>query len=223
MRHNKQMPLFVMVAFISLSSTLFADGALSEYKTSYAKKNESGIEVRANVRASSGRFIQYFTETDPSGNTVRTDSSTSDLTSKGFSLIVGYGRDYVHRDQYSYFYLGYENQAWSDEYDSFYHAALVGIEGGIGSRSLKFIYGGEFALGALDTGVEGMGYLTAFSAEPFIGLRLISENGLSLNFRVGVRGSYIGEVESQSGVNSLLTENSAYTANAQVGLGYRFY
>ena len=229
MRHGKYFVVLLSLFSFALLSTLQAeesDGMYEHDHKSSLKRSKSGLELRANLVASSGRFIQDFTETDPSGNTVQTDSSTSDLTSKGFSLIAGYGRDYGRRDQSSFFYIGYEHQKWNDEYDSVYHAFLFGAEGGLGSRSVKFIYGGEFSFGSLDTGIagiDGLGYLYTFSAEPYIGLRLLATNGLSFNFRVGARGVFIEEVITPNDVNTVTTENGAFTANAQVGIGYSFY
>ena len=223
MNHDKKTVLFSLILYLGLFSTIQADESVPEYEKSSLKRSGSGLEIRANLLGSSGRFVQDFTETDPSGNTVKSYSDTSDLTSKGFSLLVGYGQDYQHRNQSSFLYVGYENQKWSDEYDSLYHAAILGAEGAIGSRSLKLFYGGEFAFGSLDTGVDGLGYLYTFSAEPFIGLRLLQAEGLSINFRIGARGVFVEEVISANGVNTVTSENSAFTANAQVGLGYSFY
>lgn len=223
MKNDKKIAILSLILGLGLFSTLQAEEYVPEYEKTSLKRSGSGLELRVNLLASSGRFIQDFTETDPSGNTVRTYSDTSDLTSRGFSLIVGYGRDYIRRDQSSFLYIGYENQKWSDEYDSTYHAFLLGAEGGLGSRSLKFIYGGEFAFGSLDTGVDGLGYLYTFSAEPYVGLRLLSDGGLSLNFRVGARGYFIEEVISANAGNVVTSENAAFTANAQIGVGYSFY
>lgn len=222
MRHDKYFVILLSLFSFALLSTLQAeesDGIYAHDHKSSLKRNTSGLEVRANVLASSGRFVQDFFETDSGGNTVQVDSSTSDLTTKGYSLIVGYGRDYVRRDQYSFFYIGYENQKWSDEFDSVYHAGLIGVEGGIGGRTVKLIYGGEFAFGTLETGIDGLGYLYTFTAEPFIGLRVLATEGLSINFRVGVRGYFIEEVT----LENVTSENAAFTANAQIGVGYSFY
>ena len=220
---NKYLAVLLSIISLGLFSLLQAKEYTSSYEKPALKKSASGVEVRANFLASSGRFVQNFTETDPSGHVVQTYSDTSDLTTKGFSLLIGYGQDYKYRNQSSFLYIGYENQDWSDEFDSFYHGAIIGAEGAIGSRTLKLFYGGEFASGALDTGKEGLGYLYTFSAEPFIGLRVIPAEGISINFRVGVRGVYIEDVESLNGVNTLTSSNSAYTANALIGLGYSFY
>ncbi len=220
MQHHKQYifsPLILMsVAFVSLHA-----GEL--HKKSILKKSSSGIEVRVNFVGSSGRFVQDFKEREASGNVVDIYSKTSDLTSKGLSLQVGYARDYVRRDQYSFLYIGYEAQKWNDAYESDFHAFMVGAEGGIGSQSLKFVYGGEFGFGALDTGSDGLGYLGTFSAEPYVGLKVLLGEAFSLNFRMGVRGFYIEEVVHANGVNEVTSENGAYTANGQIGLGYRFY
>ena len=226
MKHDQHFVILLSLlsfAFFSTQLAAESDGAYEYDHKSTLKSSRSGLELRANVRASSGRFIQDFIETDPSGNIVQTDSATSDLTSKGFSFVAGYGRDDGRRGQSSFYYIGYEHEHWSDEYDSVYHAFLLGAEGGIGSRSVKLIYGGEFTFGSLDTGIDGMGYLYTFSAEPYIGIRLLATEGLSLNFRVGARGTFIEEVITPNGVNTVTTENGAFTANAQIGLGYRFY
>ncbi len=220
---TKNSVMLISVLSLGIFTSLPAEEYVSDYTTPSTKRSGSGLELRANFLASSGRFVQEFTESDPSGHTVSTDSDTSDLTSRGLSLLVGYGRDYIHRDQSSFLYIGYENQKWSDDFESVYHAFLMGAEGGIGSRLVKFIYGGEFAFGSLDTGVDGMGYLYTFSAEPFVGLRLLSSSGLSLNFRFGVRGMFIEDVITQNAGNSMTSENSAFTANAGIGVGYSFY
>lgn len=183
----------------------------------------SGLEVRANVLASSGRYVQDIVVSDASGNTLQTDRETSDLTSKGFSLLVGYGREYVRRDHSSFIYVGLESQKWSDEYESDLRTFLLGAEGGIGNRSVKLIYGSEFGFGSLKTGSTQTGNLFAFSFEPFIGLRLLSANGLSLNFRVGARAFSIEETTSSDAGNVITNENSAFSANAQIGVGYSFY
>ena len=210
--------LFILLP--ALSVTLYSDAVSQK---SILKKSSSGVEVRANLVGSSGRFVQDFTEREPSGNVVQTYSKTEDLTSKGLSLQVGYARDYVRRDQYSFLYIGYEAQKWNDAYESDFHAFMVGAEGGIGSQSLKFIYGGEFGFGALDTGSDGLGYLGTFSAEPYVGLKVLLGEAFSLNFRMGVRGFYIEEVVHNNGANEVTSQNGAYTANGQIGLGYRFY
>ena len=219
---NKYLAILLSITSLGLFSLLQAEESSSSYEKPSLKKSASGVEIRANFLASSGRFVQNFTETDPSGHEIQY-SDTSDLTTKGFSLLIGYGQDYKYRNQSSFLYIGYENQNWSDEYDSFYHGAIIGAEGAIGSRTLKLFYGGEFASGALDTGEEGLGYLYTFSAEPFIGLRVLPADGISINFRVGVRGVYIEDVESMKDGNTLTSGNSAYTANALIGLGYSFY
>jgi len=211
--------ILITTTIIFSLSTLEA----GEYKPSLSKGSESGIEVRLNGLYSSGRFVQELTEHDATGVLLQTDTKSSDLTTKGFSVLLGYGREYRKREQSSFIYMGYEGQKWNDAYDSQYHAFIVGVEGGIGNAMLKFIYGGEFAFGVLDTGAESLGYLSTFTAEPYVGLRLLSPMGLSLNFRIGARGYYVEEVERMELGNSVLSENSAYTANVQFGLGYQFY
>jgi len=223
LRCGNHLVILVSVISLGLFSTLQAEEYLSAHEHSSTKRSGSGVEVRANFLASSGRFVQNFTETDPSGHEIQTYSDTADLTSKGFSLLIGYGQDYKYRNQSSFLYVGYENQNWNDAFDSFYHGAIIGVEGAIGSRTLKLFYGGEFSSGALETGEDSLGYLYTFSAEPFIGLRVIPAEGVSINFRVGVRGVYIEDVESMDDANTLASSNSAYTANALIGLGYSFY
>lgn len=219
MQHHRHLSVVVPV----LVSGLFLSLSASDLKRSGLHKNSSGVEVRANLVGSSGRFVQNFTVTEPDGNVLQTYTDRSDLTSKGGSLQIGYARDYVRRDQYSFIYIGYESQKWNDDYDSIFHAFLVGVEGGVGSQTFKFIYGGEFGFGALDTGSDGVGYLNTFSAEPYIGLKLLLSEDFSLNLRIGVRSSYIEEVVDESGLNTYTSQNSAYTANGQIGLGYHFY
>ena len=218
MNNDKYYAMTLSVLCMGFFSTLHGGASTPELQNTL-KRNSSGLEVRANVLGSSGRFVQDFIETDANGNSKREYSDTSDLTTKGYSLIVGYARDYVRRDQYSFFYIGYENQKWNDAYDSVYHAGLIGVEGGIGGRTVKLIYGGEFAFGTLDTGIDGLGYLYTFTAEPFIGFRVLPAKGLSINFRVGARGYFIEEVT----LENVTSENAAFTANAQIGIGYSFY
>ena len=213
----------IIILLFILSSGFFSISQAEEYEITSPSRNGSGLEVRANLLASSGRFVQDLTESDPGGNTIRTYSDTSDLTSRGYALLIGYGRDYVRRGQSSFLYIGFESQKWSDEYDSKFQAFLIGAEGAIGSRSLKFIYGGEIAYGALDTEVDGVGKLSVLSGEPFIGLQWLPTEGLSVNFRVGLRGFNIEQVISASAGNIVTSKNSAYTANAQIGVGYSFY
>jgi len=220
MQDHKYFILTLSFLVSGLFMTLHADAF---HKKSVLRKSSSGVEVRANFVGSSGRFVQDFTERDSSGNVVDTYSKTADLTSKGLSLQVGYARDYVRRDQYSFLYIGYEAQKWNDAYESDFHAFIIGAEGGIGSRTLKFIYGGEFGFGALDTGSDGLGYLGTFSAEPYVGLKVLLGEAFSLNFRMGARGFYIEEVVHANGANEVTSQNGAYTANGQIGLGYRFY
>lgn len=218
MRLSTVAKILIITTIIFSLSTLEA----GEYKPSLSKGSTSGIEVRINGLYSSGRFVQDLT---PEGtSTEQTSQDTSDLTTKGFSVLLGYGREYRRQTQSSFLYIGYENQKWNDAYDSQYHAFIIGAEGGLGSRSVKFIYGGEFAFGALATGVDGLGYLSTFTAEPYVGFRLLSTMGLSLNFRVGARFYAIEHADlfSSSGSN-VLSENSAYSGNVQIGLGYRFY
>ena len=214
-RHLIVVPVLVTGLFLSLPA--------SDLKRSGLHKNSSGVEVRVNLVGSSGRFVQDYTVTAPDGNVLQTYTDRSDLTSKGGSLQIGYARDYVRRDQYSFIYVGYESQTWNDDYDSVFHAFLVGLEGGVGSRTFKFIYGGEFGFGALDTGSEGVGYLNTFSAEPYIGLKYFVSEDFSLNLRMGVRSAYVEAVTDEEGINTRTSQNSAYTANGQIGLGYRFY
>lgn len=219
MRYFNLMTIRLITAVFLLSITVQAQ----EYKPPLSKGSASGIEVRLNGLYSSGRFVQDITSYDASDTVVQTDKKSSDLTTKGFSLLLGFAREYRKREQSSFLYMGYERQKWNDAYDSDYHAFVVGVEGGVGSRKVKFIYGGEFAFGALDTGKDGLGYLSTFTGEPYIGLRLLSSTGLSLNFRVGARGYYIEGVEESITNGSVSSENSAYTANVQLGIGYRFY
>ena len=185
-----------------------------------ASKDKAGLEIRANAVGGSGRFMQSIHTLDGENNTGNRQNVTSDLTNKGYSLLVGYGRNYYHRGQSSLLYIGYENQKWNDKYDSIYHAFLMGIEGALGTPTVKFVYGGEFAFGALDTGIDGLGYLSTFSAEPYIGLRLLTQNAFSLNLRLGARWYAIEDVVTP---NVMRSENSAFIANAQVGVGYSFY
>ncbi len=222
MRENPQV-ILLSITSLCLFTVLQAEEYSATFVKPSLKKSASGVEIRANLLYASGRFTQNFTETDPSGNVVHTSRDSDDLTAKGFSFLIGYGQNYKHKNQSSFVYIGYENQKWNDKYDSFYHAAIIGAEGAVGSRTFKLFYGGEFSSGALETGEDGLGYLYTFSAEPFIGLRVIPAAGVSINFRVGVRGTYIEDVESLNGVNTLTSSNSAYTANALIGLGYSFY
>ena len=215
--------MLLSVLSLGLFAALPAEVFATEYKLTSAERSGSGLEVRANVLASSGRFVQDIVVTDASGNVLRTDRETSDLTSKGFSLLVGYGREYVRRDQSSFLYVGFESQKWSDEYESDLRAFLLGAEGGIGSRSAKFIYGSEFGFGSLKTGRTETGDLFTFSLEPYIGFRMLFVDGLSVNFRVGARAFSIEETTGSAAGNIVINENSAFTANAQVGVGYSFY
>jgi len=185
-----------------------------------ASKHTSGVELRVNAVGGSGRFMQSIHMLDTEGNTLSTHNVTSDLTNKGYSLLVGYGRNYRHRGQSSLLYIGYENQKWNDDYDSVYHAFIVGMEGALGAPSVKFVYGGEFAFGALDTGIDGLGYLSTFSLEPYVGLRLLTHHAFSLNLRLGARWYAIEDAVTS---NLMRSENSAFIANAQVGIGYSFY
>lgn len=222
MNVNKN-PVMLLSILIGFFTILPAQVYASEYGMTSARRSGSGLEVRVNLLASSGRFVQDIVVSDASGNTLETNRDTSGLTSKGFSLLVGYGREYVRRDQSSFLYIGFESQKWSDEYDSDLRAFLIGAEGGIGSRSVKFIYGSEFGFGSLKTGTTEVGHLLAFSVEPFIGVRMLFVDGLSVNFRVGARAFSIEETTGSDAGNVVTNENSAFTANAQIGVGYSFY
>ena len=214
MKHNKLLILFGL----GISILSHADG----YKK-LSNSSASGLEFRVNLLGSSGRFQQDFVIRDVNANDLESYQYTSDLTTKGTSLLVGYAREYRRQKQSSYLYLGYESQKWNDGYESVYHAAILGLEGGVGGPNIKFIYGGEFAVGTLDTGLDDLGYLATFTAEPFVGMRVLLIEHLNLNLRVGARFYSIESVESLEGVNTLLSQNSAYTANAQIGFGYSFY
>jgi len=218
LRYVKRILKFQLMSVFLVLAPLHADG----YKPPLSNGTVSGVEVRLNGLYSSGRFVQDFTLQSPSAE--ETSQDTSDLTTKGFSVLLGYGREYRRRAQSSFLYIGYENQKWNDAYDSQYHAFIIGAEGGVGSRSVKFIYGGEFAFGALDTGVDGLGYLSTFTAEPYVGFRVLSSMGLTLNFRVGARFYAIERADLFASSGShVISENSAYSGNVQIGLGYRFY
>ena len=214
MKKSKKSILFLCL-LTAISSTLVQ---AEEYQLTPMKQSTSGVELRLNGLYSSGRFVQNITKDDSS-----TIEKTSDLTTKGFSVLVGYAREYRKRDQSSFFYVGYESQKWNDAYDSRYHAFIAGVEGGVGNAMVKFIYGGEFAFGALDTGKDGLGYLSTFTAEPYIGLRLLSSSGFSLNFRGGVRAYAIEGAKWEITGGSVSSSNSAYSGNIQVGLGYQFH
>lgn len=223
MKVNKDPAMFLSILSVGFITTPWAEVYASEYELTSAQRSGSGLEVRANVMASSGRYVQDIVVSDAGGNTLQTDRETSDLTSNGFSLLVGYGREYVRRDKSSFMYIGFDSQKWSDEYDSTLRALLVGAEGGIGSRSVKFIYGSEFGFGSLKTGATETGDLFAFSFEPFIGFRMLFLDGLSVNLRVGARAFSIEETTDSNAGNVVTNENSAFTANAQIGVGYSFY
>jgi len=219
----------LFMIYISLvGSTLLLSAHADENKfvaqtKERSSKTRSALEVRVNLLGSSGRFRQELTLKDPNANNLTQGHDISDLTTKGGSLLVGYAREYRRSHQSSYLYMGIESQKWNDAYDSVYKAFIVGLEGGVGSQSLKIIYGGEFAVGALDTGVDGLGYLATFTAEPYVGMRFLFIENFSLNMRIGARFYSIESVEKKNGANTMLSENSAYTANAQIGLGYSFY
>jgi len=215
--------LFTFLSLVLLLPVQAEEKSFVSHSKKLTNKSESGLEVRVNILGSSGRFRQDFTLNDISGNALRKYHYTSDLTTKGGSLLLGYAREYRHKKQSSFLYIGVESQKWNDAYDSIYKAFVVGAEGGIGSQNIKFIYGGEFAGGALATGSDGLGHLTAFTAEPYVGMRFLLEHNFSINMRAGARFYSIESVEASDGVNTLTSVNSAYTANAQVGLGYSFY
>ncbi len=209
-----------MVKVTILVCSMFVSSLQADvYTAPLSKHTKSGMEVRLNALYSSGRFVQNITETDPLTNREHEYERTSDLTTKGFSVLLGYAREYRKQDQSSFLYIGYENQRWNDAYDSRYHAFIVGLEGGVGSAAVKFIYGGEFAFGALDTGEGGLGYLKTFTAEPYLGLRFFSQHGVTLNLRAGVRAYTIEGVRE----GNVKSSNSAYSGNVQLGLGYQFF
>ena len=218
--------LILQLVFVTFALEFSAQAEEQKFIAHTAKlsnKIASGLEIRINVLGSSGRFKQEFTLKDPDGEHLSSAHNTTDLTTKGGSLLVGYAREYKNRHQSSYLYLGLESQKWNDAYDSLYSAFVIGLEGGVGSQSLKLIYGGEFAVGALDTGIDKLGYLATFTAEPYVGMRFIFMQNFSINMRIGTRFYSVEAVEQENGVNTRLSENSAYTANAQIGLGYSFY
>jgi len=222
----KHSPSFIIYTSLITFSLLLPAQAEETKFVAHSRKLtniESGLEIRANLLGSSGRFRQDLTLYDPYGYELSKCHDMSDLTTKGGSILIGYAREYRRRQQSSYLYMGLESQKWNDTYDSIYQAFIVGAEGGIGSQNIKFIYGGEFAVGALDTGVDGLGYLATFTAEPYVGMRFLLVHNFSVNIRVGARFYSIESVEKVEGVNTLLSANSAYTTNAQIGLGYSFY
>ena len=206
-----------------LSSTCAQEYTPSPHYQAPSKKIASGLEVRVNLLGSSGRFSQDLTLSDPNGHELKSSGRVSDLTTKGGSLLLGYAREYRRGYQSSFLYVGFESQKWNDAYDSIYQAFMIGAEGGVGGSDIKFIYGGEFAAGVLDTGSDSLGYLATFTAEPYGGMRFLLTHNISINMRVGARFYSVGAVESMEGVNTLLSQNSAYTVNAQIGLGYSFY
>ena len=213
----------ITLSLITTSSFLLLPAQAESSKPTLSKNSVSGLEIRVNALYSSGRFEQEITKYNPTQHVIHTDEKSSDLTTKGFSLLLGYAKEYRKQEQSSFFYMGYEGQQWNDAFDSQYHAFIVGAEGGLGNATIKLIYGGEFAFGALDTKADALGYLSTFTAEPFVGFRVLSTTGLSFNFRVGARGYFIESVEETVLGGSTLSENGAYTANVQLGLGYRFY
>ena len=224
MKHSPSFIIYTSLITFSLLLSVQADETkFVAHSQKLSNKIESGLEIRANMLGSSGRFRQDYTLHDTHSNELSECYSTSDLTTKGASLQIGYAREYRRRQQSSYLYMGLESQKWNDAYDSIYQAVILGAEGGIGSQNIKFIYGGEFAVGALDTGVDGLGYLATFTAEPYVGMRFLLPHNFSVNMRVGARFYSIESVEKEEGTNILLSVNSAYTANAQIGLGYSFY
>ena len=223
MKHSKASMIYIFCVSFTLLSVQADENVFVSHSKKLSKQIESGLEIRVNLLGSSGRFRQEIFLNDPNGETLHSTHDTTDLTTKGGSLLLGYAREYKNRHQSSFLYFGLESQKWNDAYDSIYKAFIVGLEGGVGSQSLKLIYGGEFAVGALDTGIDGLGYLATFTAEPYVGMRFLFIENFSVNMRIGARFYSIESVEKKNGANTMLSENSAYTANAQIGLGYSFY
>ena len=221
--HHPLLTYSFLITVVILSSTYAQEYTSTPYYQRLSKRIESGLEVRVNLLGSSGRFSQNLTLSDPNGHELKTNERVSDLTTKGGSLLLGYAREYRRGYQSSFIYFGFESQKWNDAYDSVYQAFMIGVEGGVGGPDVKFIYGGEFAAGVLDTGLDGLGYLATFTAEPYGGMRFLLTHNISINMRVGARFYSVEAVESLEGVNTLLNQNSAYTVNAQIGLGYSFY
>ena len=227
------MKKIILIAASVLSIGFFTAVQAEEYMgmdsadstTESVKTDSSGVELRVNFLGTSGSLRQDITVTDSSGNVVYAESFESDFTTTGFSALVGYGKESSDNSKSLFYYLGLgkETMTFDDDSTSDYTAFLFGAEGGIGNKTVKFIYGGEFGIGSIDTKVAELGSLTTFSAEPFIGLRVSPVDRLNINFRVGIRSILIEEsTYSELGLTGT-GENSAFTTNAQIGVGYSFY
>ena len=221
--HHSLLTYSFIMSAVTLSTTYAQEYTTTSYHQALSKKTRSGLEIRVNLLGSSGRFSQDLTLSDPNGYELRSSEKVLDLTTKGGSLLLGYAREYKRGYESSFLYFGFESQKWNDTYDSVYQAFMIGAEGGIGGPSVKFIYGGEFAAGVLDTSSDTLGYLATFTAEPYVGMRFLLTGNISVNMRAGARFYSVEAVESTEDTNTLLSQNSAYTVNAQIGLGYSFY
>ena len=194
-------------------------------ETSQNEEARAGLEIRGNFGGAGGTMDTHVTVTDPYGSIVHTESASSDISSKGYSFLIGYGTEVPIDGKSGFIYVGIEDQTWTGDSGNSndYNAFLFGAEGGIGNKNVKFVYGGEFGIGSIDTGTTEVGSLSTFTAEPFIGLRITPVDRVSINLRVGVRGYFIEDtVYSYNGYTGT-GENHLLTTNAQIGVGYSFY
>ena len=230
---KKQNTLKVCLLSVGLLSSLNAseyegaDEYDSKYRYNKSEKLEErgGLELRANYGIASGSQKTNFEVTNSHGSLIHSETITSDLSSAGYSFLVGYGLESPENGRSGFLYLGFEKQKWTNENDSTndYTSFLLGAESGVGTKHLKFVYGGEFGIGTIDTDSSTVNSLSTYTAEPFIGLRMTFVDSLSINLRVGAKAYFIDDtVYTDSGYTGT-GENHLITGNAQVGIGYSFY